>query len=209
MSSCTIPAQFRFVEFPHSLRDNESFYQRQPMAAFPACHHRRKVDVCGIADRVYALAVDSKSLLVSVGRIVTRLWVDPLDDLLAAAGNSAVVDRVFSQVERKIGLHAANRLKKFTSYRNGWDSGSGKSLSNDSLRSLETFLSVVPDCSEGFAIFMSPQGNLILNWYDKANKLIEIEFLKNIVSCYIEATEKEIEIPVNESAIKSLLVDYA
>ncbi len=209
MTSCTIPVQLQSFGFPHSSRNTESIYQRQSMAAVAARHHRRKVDASGIADRVYALAVGTESLLVSVSGIVMRLWVDPLDDFLAVAGHSAFADRVFSQVERKIGLHAANRLKRFASYKNGWDSGSGKSLSSDSLHSLEKFLNAVSDCSDGFAIFMSPQGNVILNWYDKANKLIEIEFLKDIIFCYFEATEEEVEIPVNEWAIKSFLVGHA
>lgn len=90
-----------------------------------------------------------------------------------------------------IGNTGLRRLANFFRLHAGWDGNSSKPID---LHSVEVFSSFFADTgfrADGLSVFMSGQGNVVVNWLDQNNQLIELEFLKSGVEYFVESTGEE------------------
>jgi len=104
------------------------------------------------------------------------------------------------------------RFNLFASYREGWDSGKGKTLSPMSVAMLNTFVHMSvkkgKKTSTSPSIFMTHDGCLQLMWEDKNNCTIDLEFTEQGLEYYFEASEKEgIILSSSESSFLSNIED--
>lgn len=88
-----------------------------------------------------------------------------------------------------VNKRAAERFRKFTEYSDGWDGKGSRGLSLVSLKSLTKFISKYRLNRDDVGIFMSSQGNLILNWPVNNDGLAEVEFHGDKLEFYFEAND--------------------
>ena len=100
---------------------------------------------------------------------------------------------------KALGTNGINRLFGFLQYKDGWDFGMGKSLSNESLEVMRDFLKNYNEfCSKEPFVFLTLNGNVQISWKDKQGNAIEIEFFPESYHYYFEAGNNEGTYLVNE-----------
>lgn len=104
-----------------------------------------------------------------------------------------------------LGHAGLERLNKFREYRDGWDLGKGRELSQKSLSTMEYFVNQFYSFHVTPSVFMSNEGNLLLGWEDTAGKRIELEFYPNAIGYYIETLDEEEEIVLDTTQIEILV----
>lgn len=91
-----------------------------------------------------------------------------------------------------IGGNGLRRFEQFKEYDEGWEFGTGKPLSSDSIASFnlfcEQFSEPIPNEP---SLFLTREGNLQLGWEDKEANKIEFEFFPDKIEYYIEALDDE------------------
>jgi hypothetical protein len=90
--------------------------------------------------------------------------------------------------------HGVNRIKHFSSLNPGWDRGQGNTLSRDSLKSFDQFFSMGDFIVKDLSVFMSSDGNLIANWLLNEETTVELEFEKELIHYFNEASGDEYSI---------------
>ncbi|MNU19734.1 hypothetical protein D3C71_79670 [compost metagenome] len=94
-----------------------------------------------------------------------------------------------------VGAQGQSRIEIFRQMSPGWDSGSGEALNLESLHQANEYAKGMGYRAD-VGVFMSQEGNLVLNWNDPpttpevAGKTVEIEF-GQVASVYIERTGAE------------------
>jgi hypothetical protein len=84
--------------------------------------------------------------------------------------------QLLSLITQNIDENASKRVSYFGTLRKGWDFGRGTVMQLGSLNSFQNYLiSHREKFPEGTSVFLSIEGNLIIN-YTQDNKTIELEF---------------------------------
>jgi len=104
-----------------------------------------------------------------------------------------------------VGLAGLNRLQTFFQLQAGWDGPSSKPLDLSSIETFSDFFSRTRLRPEGLGVFMSAQGNLVVNWPDSDNKLIELEFHSTDIDYYVERSGEEGTVVRDEIGVNDLL----
>ena len=104
-----------------------------------------------------------------------------------------------------LGEFGVERLNTFRTLDEGWDGQHARSLDLESLRRLSSFFSATGLAPAGLAIFMTPEGFLVVNWHDAENRLVELEFLNDAIAYYLEGTEEEGYVPAGDAGAARLL----
>ena len=106
--------------------------------------------------------------------------------------------------EMVLGREGVERLNRFRMYEPGWNFGEGECLSGKSFVLMEYALNKFSLFETIPSIFMSNEGMLLLGWDDKSGNKVEIEFLEESISYYIESLDEENEIDITLSQIELL-----
>lgn len=80
-----------------------------------------------------------------------------------------------------------------------------KTLNINSLNSLVYFITYTDINLNQALLFLNYNGNLLLNWVDKYNRDVEIEFEDTKLNCYSEECKSDFTIPLNKNAIRIFL----
>ena len=104
-----------------------------------------------------------------------------------------------------IGGAGLNRLQGFFQLQAGWDGPSSKPLDLSSIETFSNFFSRTRLRPPRLGVFMSAQGNLVANWPDNNNKLIELEFRSTEIDYFFEHSGEEGMVVYGEIGINSLL----
>lgn len=126
-------------------------------------------------------------------------WNDPTK-LREDSITSAVI-----KVRSTLGINAADRVRSFLNYTHGWDSGRGTPLSLTSLEMMNRFLSRFDLKNKSVAVFMTDEGNAVINWPLLNGHLIEVEFYKNTVSVFVDGDDDEAFYSLNDNNLHSSL----
>ena len=108
-----------------------------------------------------------------------------------------------------IGAAGLKRLQSFLQLQSGWD---GKSSKPINLKSVEVFSSFFADSGlrpKELGIFMSAQGNVVVNWLDQDDRLVELEFLPNGVDYFMERSGEEGTVPKGDLGFSKLMIRLA
>ncbi|HVK54061.1 MAG TPA: hypothetical protein VM532_03435 [Burkholderiales bacterium] len=90
-----------------------------------------------------------------------------------------------------IGTTGLKRLENFFRLQAGWD---GKGSKPIELKSVEVFSSFFAETGlrpNQLGVFMSAQGNVVVNWLDQEGQLVELEFLPSGVEYFIAKSGEE------------------
>lgn len=126
----------------------------------------------------------------------------------AASDRTSEVDRDISEaIKSALGEYNVARLREFAKLSFGWDSGRGQPLSLSSLKSASQFLSDTGFRPDNPSVFMSADGNVVLNWLDRSNmsSIIELEFTGGEINYYIEKTDEEGSVVTNRYGFRQLI----
>lgn len=104
-----------------------------------------------------------------------------------------------------VGHAGLNRLQTFFQLQAGWDGPSSRPLDLSSIETFSDFFSRTRLQPEGLGVFMSAQGNLVVNWPDPDNKLIELEFHSSGIDYYAEHSGEEGTVVRDEVGVNELL----
>jgi hypothetical protein len=127
------------------------------------------------------------------------------NDLLEQISAAHSRQQLLTRVREAIDSNAAHRLDMFIDYRPGWDHGSGKALSIGSLNALRRFIDAESLDERDASLFMSHDGNVVLNWRSRRGHLIEVEFLPDSVVIFSAADDVERELPLDLVKIREQL----
>lgn len=117
---------------------------------------------------------------------------------------------VSRECEAALGENGLQRLRHFRLLPTGWDGRDAMPLDILSLRSLSSFFSASRISPDGLGLFLTPSGNLSVNWEDERGFLTEIEFAREGFILYLEAFDTEATFPIDlfgASTLLSLLKD--
>lgn len=117
-----------------------------------------------------------------------------------------VLERVAQTIAAKLDAQAAKRLKRLATFADGWDQGQGQALTEDSLLGLERLLELADFRGLDVALFLSRDGQLLLNWPDAQNELVELEVARNCLMVFIGANGEEFEVPLEPGAIADIMI---
>lgn len=92
---------------------------------------------------------------------------------------------------RALGDDGVERLERFKKLRANWDLQGARPLDTDSLAAFSQFFRDTGLEPEGLAVFMSRDGNVMVNWVDEGDSVIELEFAANGVRFFVERTGAE------------------
>lgn len=105
---------------------------------------------------------------------------------------------------RILGEYGYSRFKEFLDdYKDGWNFGEGKALSEYSIALLDLFLNKVDSFPTEPSIFLTTEGYLQLIWEDKSGQEVMIDFSPTGFIYYIEDLDEEGEIQIE--AVETLI----
>ena len=90
---------------------------------------------------------------------------------------SAVIN-ISDHTREVIGANGVKRLQKFSILRDGWDGSDSYSMRSESIHSFDRFFAVEKFRPAGVSVFLSPEGNVVANWYSTRG-LVELEFVSD------------------------------
>lgn len=142
----------------------------------------------------YSSPVLSKSIDLTKSAIHNSLSL-PYGGTIFLSKVAKVIDGNLSPIIKSIlGNKELDRIEKFKNLPVGWDEGVGSPLKVESIFTANAFFDVTNLRLSDVSTFMSREGNLIFQWTN--NGLIELEFAKDGIGFYIEATGDEGELPI-------------
>jgi hypothetical protein len=103
-----------------------------------------------------------------------------------------------------IGAGGLKRLKDFLQLEAGWDGRGSKAMDLKSVAVFSRFFSESGLIPQHIGIFMSAQGNVVVNWPDQSNQLIELEFHPSSVDYFIERNGLEGTVAVGDIGFTKL-----
>lgn len=136
----------------------------------------------------------------SIGLYITSTLTNPSDwSLLKIEHNVESTYELSDGIKKIIGENGLQRFEQFKRYDKGWEFGTAKPLSSQSIESFKLF-------SEQFSepvpkepsLFLTREGNLQLGWEDRDGNKIEIEFFPSKIEYYIEALDDEGEVALTD-----------
>lgn len=93
---------------------------------------------------------------------------------------------------RLIGKNGLDRFRLFRQFPEGWDSGTGTPLLEQSVKAFELFAAQFSKQMKNEpSLFLTRSGHLQLGWEDKAGQTIELEFYPDNIEYFIEALDDE------------------
>lgn len=144
--------------------------------------NRQAVDISNTPPRAAGwLSFNSASL----GTSITTLVAAPTH--IGGVKHLNITSLVSPGARAALGADGLERLATFSNLTAGWDDGAGEPLKFDSLRQLDGFFSWSELSPDNLGLFMSQDGNLITNWPDSQDCLIELEFSDREISAFFEA----------------------
>lgn len=90
-----------------------------------------------------------------------------------------------------VGAAGLKRLESFLQLRPGWDGNHSKPVDLQSVETFSNFFSSTGLRPNKLGVFMSAQGNVVVNWPDQNGSLVELEFQPSGVEYFIEKTGDE------------------
>lgn len=90
-----------------------------------------------------------------------------------------------------VGTAGLKRLESFFQLKSGWDGVGSKPINLNSIASFSNFFDETGLRPEGLGVFMSAQGNVVVNWLDKHRQLVELEFSPSGLDYFIEENGEE------------------
>lgn len=107
------------------------------------------------------------------------LLQEDVSTLISDAANAAV------------GTAGLKRLGNFFRLQAGWDGRASKPIDLNSVAVFSSFFAETGLRPDQLGVFMSAQGNVVVNWPDQAGQLIELEFHSSGVDYFIERSGEE------------------
>lgn len=105
---------------------------------------------------------------------------------------------------RLVGLHGQGRIEAFARTAPGWDGpGKGLALKEQSVVLANEYAQSLVDCSyrDKLCVFMTHEGHLVLDWLDKDDLCISLEFAPGGVGVFVEKTGAEFVAPMGDPRI--------
>ena len=90
-----------------------------------------------------------------------------------------------------VGAAGLKRLGNFFRLQAGWDGRASKPIDLNSVAVFSSFFAETGLRPDQLGVFMSAQGNVVVNWPDQAGQLIELEFHSSGVDYFIERSGEE------------------
>ena len=90
-----------------------------------------------------------------------------------------------------VGTAGLKRLGNFFRLQAGWDGRASKPIDLNSVAVFSSFFAETGLRPDQLGVFMSAQGNVVVNWPDQAGQLIELEFHSSGVDYFIERSGEE------------------
>ncbi|KAA6183931.1 hypothetical protein F2Q65_14065 [Thiohalocapsa marina] len=116
-----------------------------------------------------------------------------------------LLERAAAKTAAKLGAQAARRLQRLATYPDGWDQGQGRALADDSLLGLERLLDLADWSGLDVALFLSRDGQVLVNWPDAQGEVVELEIARDHFTCFMASTGDEIELPIEARAVSDVL----
>lgn len=143
-------------------------------------------------------------LLPSVSRSLQQHHAEPymLDD------HTNKIDRMINETTRSVlGEYNITRLREFADLSQGWDSGRGQRMNLLSLELVSRFLSDTKFRPDNPSVFMSADGNIVINWLDRGDEssMVELEFRDSGINYYIEMADEEGTVVASNDAFRRLI----
>lgn len=104
-----------------------------------------------------------------------------------------------------IGNAGFRRLENFFRLPAGWDGSASKPIDLNSVAVFSRFFSETGLRPDHLGIFMSAQGNVVVNWPDQDGQLVELEFLPSGIDYFIERSGEEGTVPKGDIGFTKLL----
>ena len=104
-----------------------------------------------------------------------------------------------------IGSEGYKRLENFFRLSGGWDGSASKPIDLNSVGVFSKFFAETAICPNQLGVFMSSQGNVVVNWQDQDNQLVELEFLPSGIEYFIERSGEEGTVPAGDIGFTKLL----
>jgi hypothetical protein len=147
--------------------------------------------VCEVVERAYPNFAQSSGALLGDKYYLlnSSLLASDLGDI-----NKFVmmrVDHLGNATKEAIRNIGCERFDNFLNYEAGWDGGSAKPLSLESVAMIEVFIANFTIFVTEPSLFLTKKGNLKLGWEDSNGSAIEVEFMPNSFKYYIEHRDEE------------------
>lgn len=116
------------------------------------------------------------------------------------------VATLISDVARAaIGIGGLKRLERFFRLQAGWDGRASKPIDLNSVAVFSSFFAETGLRPDHLGVFMTAQGNVVVNWLDQDRQLVELEFRSSGVDYFIESSGEEGTVPTNDIGFSKLL----
>lgn len=140
----------------------------------------------------------------SATRLAHEFEADLLNRAYREATASVAREDLTRAVSENLGEHAAERFRRFMDYPDGWDHGCGRRLDPGSIDAFLRLLRMTDLPTANVGLFMSPDGNVVINWESPTDDFIEIEIEPETLEVYLGSEDREITVPLDEEAIRAL-----
>lgn len=154
--------------------------------------------VCEIVDRNYPQFAQSSGQLLAGNFYLLNSSVSSSEAENKSKSIIMRVDRLGKATKEAIGEIGCRRFESFLKYDAGWDGGSAKQLSLESVAMIEIFIANFKDFITEPSLFLTRKGNLKLGWEDATGGAIEVEFMPNSFQYYLENREEEGSTKISE-----------
>ena len=104
-----------------------------------------------------------------------------------------------------IGTAGLKRLENFLRLQAGWDGRASKPINLNSIAVFSGFFAETGLRPDQLGIFMSNQGNVVVNWPDQDGQLVELEFHSSGVDYFIERSREEDTVASGNLGFRKLL----
>lgn len=108
-----------------------------------------------------------------------------------------------------IGDTGSKRLENFFRLQAGWDGDASKPINLNSVEVFSNFFAETGLHPDRLGIFMSAQGNVVVNWPDQDGQLVELEFLPSGIEYFIERSGEEGAVAKGDIGFTKLLYRLA
>lgn len=104
-----------------------------------------------------------------------------------------------------VGSAGLKRLESFLQLQPGWDGMTSKPIDLNSIADFSSFFDETGCRPSRLGVFMSAEGNVVVNWPDQHDQLVELEFHSSGVDYFIERSGEEGTIPREDIGFRELL----
>lgn len=112
---------------------------------------------------------------------------------------------ISNRAKSALGSTGVHRLQNFLRLQAGWDGQSSKPIDLRSVAAFSDFFAETGLQPDQLGVFMSAQGNVVVNWPDRDGQLVELEFQSSELEYFIERNEEEGSIPNSSIEHRKLL----